>query len=229
MTDAKKGKAFSKMARVLSVAAKEKGTDLDANVKLRTAVEKARALGMPMSNIERAVARGTGKTNEAALEEVLYEAYGPGGSAFLIEGITDSRNRTTSEIKHLLSEYDGRLAAQGSVEWLFTKTFVIEFTKEEGMDEEALELSLIDAGATDIQQDDDLVTVYTNPATADALKKTLARSKLVVLQEYSARISKNSIQVPDEHVKQKILALYEALDDHDDIQNVYTNVQLQYA
>lgn len=226
LTDAKKGTAFSKMARMITVVVKEKGTDLDTNTKLRTAVEKARALGMPMANIERAIGRGAGTTNEAALEEVLYEAYGPGGAAFLIEGITDSKNRTTSEIKHLLSEHDGRLAAQGSVEWLFAKTYTIEYVPEKGRDEEALELALIDAGATDIQKDVASVAVFTDPAAADAVKQVLFAQKIAITGEGPERIAKNYVPIHDAETKQHIIALYEALDDHDDVQAVCTNVQL---
>ncbi|MEK7123612.1 MAG: YebC/PmpR family DNA-binding transcriptional regulator, partial [Patescibacteria group bacterium] len=179
VTDAKKGKIFSKIARLITLAAREKGGDLQTNAALRTVVEKARACNMPADNIDRAIKKGTGEGKEDALEEVRYEAIGPAGAMFLIEGITDNKNRTTSEIKHLLSERGGRLAEQGSVEWMFEKHGVIEAEIADGNFEDA-ELKAIEAGAIDLSRDEKekILDIFTAPKDLEKIKDNLARQNL---------------------------------------------------
>lgn len=225
LTDAKKGKMFSKLARMITVAAKEKGADPTMNSKLRAAVEKARSLGMPSENVERAIKRGAGGETGANLEEVLYEALGPGGSAVLIKGITDSRNRTTAEIKHLLAEHGGRLAEKGSVEWMFKKVYTFEIEKPDyGGNSDDLELILIDAGADDIEKSDNALVARISPLSADKFKKNLGAAGINARDEYFDYIPANKIGIDNKDTRRKFDALIEDLDNHDDVQEIYTNV-----
>lgn len=222
-TDAKKGTIFSKIARLIIVAAKEKGGDPATNAKLRMAIEKAREAGLPKDNIERAIERGTGGKEGETLEEVLYEAYGPGGVALLIQGVTDSKNRTTNEIKHILSEHGGKLAAQGSVEWMFEKKGVVEipFTGDPEKKSE-LSLTLIDAGAADIEEHADGLTAYVSPSSLDAFKGELERRTLPFAETSIEYIPKTTV-TPAPGDAEALEKLLEALDGHDDIQNVAVN------
>ena len=227
LTDAKKGKAFSKISRMITVAVKEKqNRDPSTNSKLRTAIEKARTLGMPGENVERAMAKGLGEGKEEGLEEVLYEAFGPVGTALLIAGITDSKNRTTAEIKHILSEHGGRMSDKGSVEWMFNHVAAFDFDAEDFPSAEEAELFLIDAGAEDISKNDSLLTAYVSPQSAEVFKKNLGAKSINPKEEYFDYLPKNKISLPDEEIKQKVIALIEALDDNDDVQEIYTNVNL---
>ena len=226
LTDAKKGKLFSKMARLIAVAAKEKGADPAMNSKLRMAVESARAVGMPKENIERAISRGAGGIGGEAFEEVRYEAYGPGGAALLILGVTDNKNRTTSEVKHLLAEYAGKLAIEGSVAWLFKKMGAVDFPKESvGSAPEELTLTLIDAGADDVQEFPEGFTAYVNPDSLEEFKEELGRKGLAFSRVRVDYVPTNPILLSEDD-KAKLASLLEALDEHDDVQEVYTNVNL---
>lgn len=227
LTDAKKGKLFSKMARVISVAAKERGTDPATNPKLRMAMDAARSAGMPKENIARAIDRAAGAGAKENLEEVNYEAYGPGGAALLIFGVTDSKNRTTNEIKHILSENDGKLAAEGSVGWMFKKRGAVNFRKETaaGPTEDFM-LKLIDAGAEDVREFTEGYTAYVDPATLDAFKEQLIEKGITAEESYIDYAPQNPISVPPE-IKTKLEKLEEQLDEHDDVQEVYTNVDTQ--
>ncbi len=222
-TDAKKGQTFSKMSRMITVAAKEKGADPAMNPRLRMTVDKARSVGMPKENIERAIKKATDKTNKELLEETRYEAYGPGGVAFLIDCVTDNTNRTTAEIKHILSQYGGKLANPGSVEWLFEKRSALSIKPSKASEADSLELKLIDAGAQDTARGEKFVTAYTSPAQLTALKQALENESIVV-EEYTAFLPKNPIAIRDEEIKNKIIELLEILNDNEDIQEVYTNI-----
>ncbi|MBI2639722.1 MAG: YebC/PmpR family DNA-binding transcriptional regulator [Candidatus Sungbacteria bacterium] len=224
LTDAKKGKIFSKMARLISIAAKEKGADPAMNPKLRMAVETARSAGMPKENVTRAIERAAGAGAKENLEEVRYEAYGPEGTALLIFGVTDSRNRTTNEIKHLLSENDGKLAAEGSVSWMFKKTGAVDFPKEtiaRPLDD--FVLKLIEAGAEDVREFAEGYTAYVDPAALDTFKARLAEKKIPAGEPHIDYVPQNPISVPPE-AKAKLEKLEEQLDEHDDIQEVFTNM-----
>ncbi len=225
ITDAKKGNLFSKMARLIAVAAKEKGADQAMNSKLRMAVENARSIGMPKENIERAVLRGAGGAGVEALEEVRYEAYGPGGTALLILGVTDNKNRTTSEIKHLLAECAGKLATEGSVAWLFKKVGAADFPKESaGKRSEELTLTLIDAGADDVQEFPEGFTAYVNPDSLEKFKEELERKGLAFSRVGVDYVPTNPILLAEDD-KAKLASLLEALDEHDDVQEIYTNAK----
>lgn len=223
LTDAKKGKLFSKMARLISVAAKEKGPDPAMNPKLRMAMESARAIGMPKENITRAVAKGSGGDSKENLEEVGYEAYGPGGAALLIFGVTDNKNRTTNEIKHLLSEYGGKLAAEGSVIWMFKKMGAVDVAKEAKAEHtEDIMLKLIDAGADDVTEFEEGYTAYVNQNAIDGFKGALAAKNIEIKESYVDYVPQNKVLLATED-KARLEALEEALDEHDDVQEVYTN------
>lgn len=224
LTDAKRGKIFSKMARLISVAAKEKGADLKTNAKLRMALETAKTVGMPKENITRAIERAVGAGNKENLEEVSYEAYGPGGSAFLIFGVTDNKNRTTNEIKHLLSEHGGKLAAEGSVSWMFKKRGAVNFSKEMTSEsQEDFMLKLIDAGAEDVREFKEGYVAYTDPNALDKFKGRLAEKNITDGQTFIDHIPNDPVALlPDEN--KKFLVLEEALDEHDDVQEVFTNI-----
>lgn len=224
-SDAKKGQAFSKMSRMITVAAKEKGPDPAMNPKLRMTIDRARSLGMPKENIERAVKKATEKTNKELLEEIRYEAYGPGGAALLIDCVTDNKNRTTAEIKHILSQYDGKLATHGSVEWLFEKRGALSVKIGNAAETDALELKLIDLGAEGTASNEEFAVAYINPAKISVMKPALEDKGIVVAEEYVTFLPKNPADISDEKTKNKIVELLETLNDNEDVQEVYTNIE----
>lgn len=226
LTDAKKGKAFSKISRIITVAVKEKqNRDPETNSKLRTAIEKARALGMSGENVERAMDRGLGKGKENNLEEVLYEAFGPGGTALLISGITDNKNRTTAEIKHTLSEHKGRLADKGSVEWMFNRVTAFDIDVKDFASEDEAELFLIDLGAEELAKTNLFLTAYITPQSSENFKKSLEIKSIKPKEEYFDYLPKNKLSLSDEETKKELIVLMEALDDNDDVQEIYTNIE----
>lgn len=222
-TDAKKGNLFSKLSRIITVAAK-KGSDPAMNPVLRMAIEKARKFSLPQSNIERAIKKAEEKASGEGLEEVLYEAYGPGGSALLIEGITDSKNRTTAEIKHLLSDYDGKLAEKGTVAWLFEKFAVLEIPRGTGKSAEDIELALIDAGARDTESEEAVMYGFFAPEELERAKEKMQGAGFPVQDAYFSWREKNQIALA-EGEREKFTKLMEALEAHDDVQEIYTNTQ----
>lgn len=217
--DAKKAKVFTKIARTITVAARG-GADSESNFQLRLAISQARAANMPRENVDRAIARAAVGQGKEQLEEVLYEAYGPSGIAILIQALTDNRNRTVSNLKHIFSNYGGSLAGAGSVKYLFDRKGVARVASL-GSDREALELALIDAGAEDIAEEDGLFVIYSAP---DKLKNILAALGDLAV-EYSGLewIAKERIAVGDPAVKQKLEELYNSLDEDDDVNEWYTN------
>jgi len=183
--DEKRGKLFSKLARLITIAAKEGGGDPEANSSLRIAVETAKKANMPKDNIEKAVKRGTGELAGEKLEEVLIEAYGPGGVALIIEGITDNKNRTVGELKQILQQHTGKLVEAGSVKWMFERKGAIALDleaqeKEELTDKEALELAAIEAGADDVAWHETLLIVYTKPNELEQVKKVFEEQGITV-------------------------------------------------
>lgn len=222
LTDAKRGKIFSKMARLISVAARERGGDPAKNSALRMIIDRARALNMPQDNVVRAIARGAGKLEGVKFEEFILEAYGPSGSALIIEGTTDNKNRMVSEIKHLLSLRDGKLATPGSVLWLFTRQGVID-AERGGLTKENLELTAIDAGAQDLKWlDEQTLEIYTQPDGLEKTKKALEDKKIKLNEASLSWQPKNEVAL-DEHDKERLTKLFEALDEHDDVNEIYSN------
>lgn len=224
ITDAKRGKAFSKLAGLIAIASKT-GGDPRANPTLRIVIERARAINMPKDKIENAIKRGTGEIEGAQLEEVLYEAFGPGKVGIIIEGITDNKNRTLAEVKKILNQNKGKLATSGSVKWLFERKGCIAINTEdqEEKDKEKLEMIAIDSGAEDIDWNDGYLDVYVNPEDGEQARTKL-EDKGISIDDYSLNwLAKETIEI-NEKDKQDNEKLFEALDEIDDIQNVYSNI-----
>jgi YebC/PmpR family DNA-binding regulatory protein len=220
-TDARRGQQFTKLARAITVAAREGGGDPDANPALANAVQKARDASMPKDNIERAIAKGTGEgADAAALESVIYEAYGPGGVALLIEAVTDNRNRTGADVRHLLTKHGGALGEPGSVSYLFEKRGVIVVDGSRYSDDDLI--AAIDAGAEDIEADDDVYEIVTTPGKLSAVRAALETAD--VQFESAEVVQRPTTRVPLEHERAaSLLRLLEALEDADDVQAVHAN------
>jgi YebC/PmpR family DNA-binding regulatory protein len=222
--DAKRGKVCTRLIKELNVAARAGGGDPDMNPRLRTIVAEAKANNMPRENIERAIRRGTGQEPGVSYEEAQYEAYGPGGAAMIIEVLTDNKNRAAGEIRHLLEKHGGNLAAPNAVAWMFHKRgyIVIEKTKS---DEEKLMAAVLDAGADDLQDDDDNWEVFSTPEAFPAVNEAV---KGLGIEPATAKVS----MIPQNYVKlegkaaQQMVKLMDALEDHDDVQNVSSNFDI---
>ncbi|MBU6415358.1 YebC/PmpR family DNA-binding transcriptional regulator, partial [Patescibacteria group bacterium] len=173
------------------------------------------------------IKKATEKNNKELLEEIRYEAYGPGGAALLINCVTDSKNRTTAEIKHILSQYDGKLATPGSVEWLFEKKGALTVKTNNANETDALELKLIDLGAEETERNEYDVTAYVSPAKISAFRDAVENGNIAVAEEYIAFLPKNPTDASDEETKQKIVELLETLNDHEDVQEAYSNVEFR--
>jgi len=222
--DAKKGKLFTKFIKEITVAARMGGGDINANPRLRTAVTTARANSMPSDNIERAIKKGTGELEGVIYEEIQYEGYGPGGAAILARVLTDNKNRTVSEIRRLFAKHGGNLGETGCVAWMFDMKGVITIEKSQ-IDEERLMGVVLDAGAEDVKDEDDLFEVVTEPEDFEKVKERLDREKITVASAQVTMVPKNTVDVDAKHVEQ-ILKLTEELEDHDDVQSVSANFNI---
>jgi len=226
--DKKKGKVFSKVAKLIEIAAR-KGGDPETNPTLRLTIEKARSFNMPNENVIRAIKKGSGEDKEGGqLEEGLYEAYGPEGSQLIIETITDNKNRTLSDVRHILTEHGGRLAESGSVKWNFNQmgTVLIDKSKVSSQNKEELELKLIDGGAEDIKWRDDALEVYAKPENLEKLKGTIKDTGIEIEESGLEWVPKNEIEVKDPQARKQIETLFEELDENDDVKDIYSNVSL---
>jgi len=221
--DAKKGKIFSKLARVITLTVKEKGADVTSNIQLKAAIEKAKEFNMPKENIERAIQKGTGELVGESLEEVSFEGLGLGGVAIIIDGITDNKNRTLGEIKGILSQYGGKMAGEGAVRWMFERKGLI-ILNTEGKSKEDLELLTIEAGAEDIKLQENNLQVITKPEELEAVKKTLEEKGLKIESSALEWIAKEEVAI-EEKDKEKVHKLFEALDENDAVQNIYSNLK----
>lgn len=220
--DAKKGKIFSKLGRVITVAVRERGPDITTNVQLKAAIEKAKEFNMPKENIERAIKKGTGELAGENLEGFSFEGFGPGGIAVIIEGITDNKNRTIGEIKNILGKYDGKMAGEGAVKWMFDRKGLIVIDPT-GKPREELELLAIEAGAEDIKQQDDLFYIYTKPEDLEKIKKILEESRLKIESAGLDWVAKEEI-ASDDKGKENAQKLFEELDGNDAVQDIYSNL-----
>ena len=221
--DAKRGKIYTKLAREITVAARKGGGDPEFNPRLRTAIEKARKFNMPKENIERAIKRGTGEIEGASYEEVTYEGYGPGGVAVIVKCLTDNRNRAASEVRHAFSKHGGNLGTSGCVSWMFERKGVI--TVPGSVDEDELMMAAIDAGAEDIKKEDGSFTVYTEPSELETVKEALKKSGIDIEDAKVDMIPQNTVRVEGETAV-KVLKLLDALEDLDDVQEVYSNFDM---
>lgn len=229
LSDLKRGKTFSKICREISVAVKENGGDFEKNARLRLAIEKAKQLNMPKENIERAIQRGRGGLAGENLEDFLFEALGPGGIAFLIEGITDNKNRTLNEIKQILSRFGGKMANEGSLRWMFEKRGVIKIQGANRGDKknEKLEILAIEGGAEDIYWENNILNIYTKPAELEKIKNFLEENGIhpqLVFLKWAAK-KEISIEKEKTSLYQK---LFKSLDENESIQEIYSNLKVKH-
>ena len=224
VTDARKGQQFTKMAREITIAAREGGGNPDGNYRLRLAMEKARSVNMPHDNIQRAVKRGTGELGGAQIEQLRFEGYGPHGVAIMVETVTDNRNRTSGDIRNLFSRAGGNLGATGSVAWMFTREGQI-VVDAKGKDPDEIGLEAIEMGARDARVDGTSVEVVTDPARLEPVRDSLKKKGYKV---ESAEVTMNASQVValDENRAPSVLKLLDTLEEHDDVQSVYSNIEV---
>jgi YebC/PmpR family DNA-binding regulatory protein len=225
--DAKRGKLWSKLSRAIIIAARNGGGDPTMNLKLRYAIDKAREVSMPKDNIDRAIKRGTGESGGEALEELTYEGFGPGGTAILIDVMTDNRNRTSGEVRKILERAGGKLGSAGNVAFLFERKglFVVE---AKGLDEDTLMGIALDAGADDLQRDGDAFEITCDPTAFQQVQAALEKAGIKPVSAQISQLAKVPKDV-DVEIGQRVARLMEALDDHDDVQNVYTDANLTAA
>lgn len=223
-TDAKRGKIFTKLIKEITVAARTGGGDEAANARLRKAVSDAKGANMPNETIDRAIKRGTGDLEGVNYEEITYEGYGIGGVAVLIETMTDNRNRTVAEIRHLFSKNGGNLGEAGSVAWMFDKKGYIVVDKAAKPEEELFEIAL-EAGAEDMQEDGENFEIFTTPETFEAVSEAIKTANIEPQAAEVSMFPQNYIHLEGADAKQ-MLKLYEAIEDHDDVQNVYANFDI---
>jgi YebC/PmpR family DNA-binding regulatory protein len=222
--DAKRGKIFTKIIREMSIAARLGGGDADSNPRLRTAVDKAKSVNMPADNIKRAIQKGTGELEGASYEDITLEGYGPGGAALLVEGTTDNRNRTVSEIRHVLSKNGGNLGGAGSVSYMFKPRGYIAIAQDKIGEERLMELAL-EAGADDIQASGDVWEVYSSPTSYEAVLAAIKKAGIEPEEATIGKYAENLIALEGQKAQQ-MLKLIEALEDSDDVQNVWSNIHI---
>jgi YebC/PmpR family DNA-binding regulatory protein len=220
--DAKRGQLFTQLGREIQVAAREGGSDPDANFRLRLAVQRARESNMPLENVERAIKRGTGGGEAGNLDEITYEGYGPGGAAVLVQVMTDNRNRTVGEVRNVLSKCGGTLGESGSVAWQFQDRGVITIALHG--DAEDLELAAIDVGALDVSTDEDTLEVLTEPERFEAVRLALEARKAEIVNAERGLIASTTMALDSKHAAQ-MLRMIDRLEELDDVQRVYSNVE----
>ena len=224
LADAKRGQAFTKLIREITVAARHGGGDPNANPRLRLVMEKAREANMPKDNVEKAIKRGTGELEGVTYEEVTYEAYGPGGIALYIEALTDNKNRTTAEIRNLLTKRGGNMAGAGATAWLFHKKGYLLVDKTV-VEEERLMNTVLEAGAEDLKTEGTAFEITTDPKTFEAVKMALAAAKTPTTSAEVTMLPTTTVRVAGDDAKQ-VLALVESLEEQDDVQHVYANFDI---
>jgi len=223
--DAKRGKIFTRIIKELAVAARAGGGDPGSNPRLRTLIAEAKANNMPRENIERAIRRGTGEEPGVSYEEVMYEGYGPSGVALLIQALTDNKNRTVGEVRHLLAKYNGNLGAENSVAWMFTRKGQVVVEKANA-DEEKLLSAALDAGADDMNDDGSAWEIVSPPETFEAVRDAVKKLGIEPATAEVAMIPQNYVKLQGKEAQQ-MLRLMEALDDHDDVQHVWANFDIE--
>lgn len=222
--DAKRGKVFTKLIKEITIAARLGGGDINANPRLRTAVAAAKAQSMPNDNIDRAIKKGTGELGGGQLEQVAYEGYGPGGVALILDVLTDNRNRTVSEIRFILGRHGGNLGESGCVAWMFRKHGAISIEKGAADEDRLMELAL-DAGADDVVSDADGYQVLTAPENFSAVRDALEKAGVAIANAEVTMIPENTVKVTG-HQAEQVLKLMEELEDHDDVQSVSANFDI---
>ncbi|MEA2645415.1 MAG: hypothetical protein QOE92_498 [Chloroflexota bacterium] len=228
ITDARKGVVFTKMAREITVAAKEGGGDATGNFRLRLAIQRARDVNMPADNIDRAIKRGTGEAGGTQYEELRYEGYGPGGVAILVDALTDNRNRTASEIRNIFTRFGGSIAEQGAVGWIFKRKGLI-LADPAGKDADELALEVIELGASDVQVEDGQLEVETEPEDFEKVRDGIAGLGAKIASAEVTMSPSNTVPVTDDGEASKLLRLVDALEESDDAQQVYANFDIDAA
>jgi len=225
--DSKRGKIFTKLIKEMSVAARIGGGDPDSNPRLRTAVTAAKAVNMPLDNIKRAIMKGTGELPGQSYEQVMYEGYGPGGAAVLIETLTDNKNRTVAEIRHLLSKHGGNLAETGAVQWIFERKGYIVVSREKVEEDKLMEI-ILEAGADDMKVESDSYSIYTAFDSFEHVRSAVEKAGVEPESAELTMVPQNGVHLEGKKAEQMI-RLMESLEDHEDVQNVYANFDIDEA
>jgi YebC/PmpR family DNA-binding regulatory protein len=223
--DAKRGKIFTRLIKEITVAARAGGGDAEGNPRLRTAVAAAKTENMPKDNIARAIKKGTGEIAGEIYDEIMYEGYGPGGVAVLVECMTDNRNRTVADVRHFFAKSNGNLGESGCVSWMFDKKGLILVDKKNTSEEQLMDLAL-EAGADDVVEEESEFQIHTAPEEFENVRAALEEGGLTFLDASVSMIPKNTIEVTDEKIARSLIKLMENLEDHEDVQNVYANFDI---
>lgn len=222
--DAKRGKMFTKLIKEITIAAREGGGDPAGNPRLRLAVDNAKAANMPADNIDRAIKKATGELEGVTYHELVYEGYGPGGIAMMVEVATDNKNRTVAEVRHSFSKYGGSMGETGSVAWMFERKGIITLPTQNKTEDDLMNI-ILEAGAEDLQTEDDYFSVQTDLESFEPVRKALVAANLEIENASLQWIAKNTIAVKGEDAE-KVMTLIEAMEDNDDVQNVYSNADI---
>ena len=223
-SDAKRGKLFTQLIRELSIASRQGGADPAGNPRLRLAIDKARAASMPKDNIERAIKKGSGAGDAEALEEIRYEGYGPGGVAVIVDAVTDNRNRTAGEVRHMFAKHGGNLGASGCVAFQFDRRGVIEFERS-SVDADRLMEAIIDANASDVIEDADAITAQTTPEAFEAVRRALEAKGFAPSSADLQMVPQTTLKLVGRDAE-TMLKLYEVLDEHEDVSKVWANFDI---
>jgi len=224
-TDNQRGKLFTKLAKEIIVAAKQGGADPDGNMRLKAAIQRAKEANIPNDNIQRAVQKGAGSAGGDNYEEIIYEGYGPSGVAVMIEILTDNRNRTAGEVRHLFSRNGGNLGESGCVSWMFDKKGLIVVEKKDTLQEDDLLMAALDAGAEDMKTEEDSYEIYTAPQDLDSVKESLLGQGIALADAEVTMMPQTTVSLTGKEAEQMI-RLMDALEDHDDVQDVYANFDI---
>lgn len=224
-TDAQRGKIFTKLGREIAVAVKEGGSDPESNSRLRDAIAKARDANMPNDNIQRSIKRASGELGSVTYDEVIYEGYGPNGVAVIVEALTDNRNRTASEIRHIFDRSGGSLGATGCVAWMFDRKGVIIVENNDDLDEEALIMDALEAGAEDVEDSDEIIEIFTDPSSFSSVRDALEEGGYKFLSAGVEMVAQNTVKLSQEEAA-SVEAMIEKLEDNDDAQNVFHNLEI---
>lgn len=223
--DAKRAKVFTRLGKELTIAAKEAGGDPNFNPRLRLAIDKAKAANMPKDNLERAIKKGTGELEGVDYIEIRYEGYGPEGTAFIVEVVTDNKNRSASEVRAAFSKRGGNLGTDGAVSWMFQKKGEISIVSE-GVDADELMMAALEAGAEDVKDEDGNFIVLTEPNECNLVAEELKKAGYNVLEAEVSMLPDNKVEITDLETAKKVMTLYDALDDLDDVNDVYSNFDI---
>lgn len=225
--DSKRGRIFTRLIKEMTVAARVGGGDVDSNARLRTVVDAAKAVNMPADNIKRAIMKGTGELPGQAYEDVTYEGYGPGGAAILVAAVTDNKNRTVAELRHVFSKNGGNLGETGCVAWMFHKKGYIAVDKNKADEEQLLDVAL-EAGADDLKLEEDIFEIYASPESFETVRKAIQEHAIEILNSEITMIPQSHVPLEGKKAEQ-MLRLMEALEEHEDVQNVYANFDIDAA